>query len=278
MKSFAAIVLLLIPVPGLSDEGEARHPYLSSEFFASVGLFRSDQNVRLGLEGSVDVPDEALTPYVDFAQSLGVSTFDQTFSAEIGWRFGSKWQLRGQYFRIDDKSRVTLAEDIEWGDVIYEVGTNVGAGTDMQITRLFFGRTFRSSDSREFGLGLGTHILDLSAYVSGDATIDGEDVGFVEERASASAPLPNIGAWYTHGFSDNLAVNARLDWLAASVGDYDGRIVNAAASIGYAIGDHVGVSLAYNYFELAVDVNASDWRGRVKLRFDGPYLALAGYW
>jgi hypothetical protein len=278
MKRFAAVIFLLLPAVGHSDESDAIHPYLGSKYFASVGLFRSDQDVRLGLDGSVDVPEGALSPYIDFAQSLGIKTTESTFSAEVGWRFGSKWQLRGQYFRIDDSTRATLEEDVEWGDAIFNVGTNVGAGTDMQITRLFFGRTFRATGSREFGLGLGAHILDLAAYINGDATIDGADVGYVEERARASAPLPNFGAWYVHGFSENLAATARVDWLSASVGDYDGRIVNAAASIGYAIGDHFGLSLAYNYFELAVDVNDTDWHGRVKLRFDGPYLALTGYW
>ena len=148
----------------------------------------------------------------------------------------------------------------------------------MQITRLFFGRTFRSSDSRELGLGIGAHILDLEAYIEGNATLDGVDIGYRKERASIAQPLPNFGVWYVHAFSPNWAANLRFDWLSASVGKYDGRIINSAASIGYAIGDHFGLSLAYNYFELAVDVDDGDWQGRVKLRFNGPYIALTGYW
>jgi hypothetical protein len=273
-----AVFCLLLPAIGFGDGADPIHPYLSNRFYASVGVFRSDQKVRLGLDGSVELPQDELTSYIDFSQSLGLSTSDQTFSAEVGWRFGRKWQLRGQYFRVDDSSRVTLEEDVEWGDAVYGVGTNVGVGTDMQITRLFFGRTFRSTETREFGLGLGMHILDLSAYINGNATINGEGAGFVEERASVSQPLPNFGAWYMHAFSPNWAATLRFDWLSANIDDLDGRIINAAASVGYAIGDHVGLSLAYNYFELAVDVDDSDWHGRARLRFDGPYLALTGYW
>jgi hypothetical protein len=273
-----AVFCLLLPALGYGDEADPIHPYLGNKFFASVGVFSSDQKVRLGLDGSLELPEGGLTPYIDFSQSLGISTSDQTFSAEVGWRFGRKWQLRGQYFRVDDNSRATLEEDVEWGDAIYGVGTNVGVGTDMQITRLFFGRTFRATTSSEFGLGLGMHILDLSAYINGDATINGEDAGFVEERVSVSQPLPNFGAWYMHAFSPNWAATLRFDWLSANVDDLDGRIINAAASVGYAIGDHVGLSLAYNYFELAVDVDDNDWHGRARLRFNGPYLSLTGYW
>jgi hypothetical protein len=161
---------------------------------------------------------------------------------------------------------------------VFDQGTFVGVGIDMQITRLFFGRTFRSSASREFGFGIGGHILDLAAFIEGNASVDGVDVGYQKERASVSQPLPNFGAWYMHAFNSNWAATLRLDWLSAAVDKYDGRIINSAASIGYAIGDHVGLSLAYNYFEISLDVDDDDWRGRVKLRFNGPYIALTGYW
>ena len=81
--------------------------------------------------------------------------------------------MRGQYFGVDNNSQVSLEEDVEWGDVVFNEGTFVGAGSDYQVTRLFFGRTFKSTDRRELGLGLGGHILDISAYINGNATIDG---------------------------------------------------------------------------------------------------------
>lgn len=271
-------LLLLTPVFAWGQDSADIHPYLGKKYFTSVGLFLPDQNARLGLDASVEVPESGPAPYIDFSETFSFSDSDESFSAEFGWRFASDWQLRGQYFRVDNDSRVTLEQDIEWGDVEYKAGTSIAAGSDMQITRLFFGRTFRSSDSRELGLGIGAHILDLAASIEGNATLDGVDIGYRKERASIAQPLPNVGVWYVHALSPNWAANLRFDWLSASVGKYDGRIVNSAASIGYAIGDHFGLSLAYNYVELAVDVDDSDWQGRVKLRFDGPYIALTGYW
>ena len=271
------LIVLLAPLVGWGQDNGDVHPYLGGKYFASVGLFRSDQDVKLGLDASVN-PDPGPSPYVDFSQTLGISSSDETFSAEIGWRFAEKWQLRGQYFEVDDNSRATLEEDVEWGDFTFNAGTFVGAGTEMEIMRLFFGRTFRSTGSREFGFGLGGHILDLAAFIEGNATVDGVDVGYQKERASISQPLPNFGAWYMHAFNSNWAATIRFDWLSANIDKYDGRIINSAASIGYAIGDHFGLSLAYNYFELAVDVDDGDWQGRMKLRFAGPYIALMGYW
>ncbi len=278
----AVFCLLLATWQAQAQDVEPIHPYLGSKFFAAVGLFLPNQNTRLGLESSVGVtipdPDSAAYETIDFDETFGISDSDETFSAEIGWRFGKKWQLRGQYFRVDNNSRVSLEEDVEWGDVVFNEGTFVGAGNDYQVTRLFFGRTFRNIDRSELGLGIGAHILDISAYVNGNATIDGVDVGYRQERASVSAPLPNVGAWYTHAFSEKWAATLRVDWLSASVDIYDGHIINSALNVGYAVTDHFGIGLAYNFFEIDLKVNDPDWRGSILSRFDGPYISLTGYW
>jgi len=266
----AGLVLGMLPCLAAAQEDVASHPYLSNKFFASVGIFRPDQNMRLGLDASVDIPEPGPTPTetVDFSQTFGFSDSSETLSAEIGWRFGKKWQLRGQYFRVDSNARATLKEDVEWGDVVFNEGTSVGAGHDYQVTRLFFGRTFKATDERELGLGIGVHALDISAYIN----------GFREERASIVQPLPNFGAWYMHAFSSKWAATIRVDWLSASVGDYDGRIINSALNVGYAMTDHFGIGLAYNFFEINLKVDDPDWTGRIVSRFDGPYISLNGYW
>ena len=280
MKKTLVLVTILMPALVQGQDVQPIHPYLGNKFFASVGMFLPDQNVRLGLEASVDI--EPIDPIpletIDFSETFGFSNSDETFSAEIGWRFGKKWQMRGQYFRVDNNSRVSLEEDVEWGDVVFNEGTFIGAGNDYQVTRLFFGRTFKSNDSRELGFGLGAHVLDISAYINGNATINGIDVGYRQERASISQPLPNFGAWYMHAFSEKWAATFRIDWLSASVGDYDGHIINSALNVGYAVTDHFGIGLAYNFFEINLKVDNSDWKWRITSRFDGPYLSLTGYW
>jgi len=276
----AVLVSGMLPCLAAAQDDVTIHPYLSSKFFASVGLFLPDQNMRLGLDASVDTPEPGPTPTetVDFSQTFGFSDSSETLSAEIGWRFGKKWQLRGQYFRVDSDATASLKEDVEWGDVVFNEGTSVGAGHDYQVTRLFFGRTFKATDERELGLGIGLHALDISAYINGNATIDGIDVGFREERASIVQPLPNFGAWYMHTFSSKWAATIRVDWLSASVGDYDGHIINSALNVGYAMTDHFGIGLAYNFFEINLKVDDPDWTGRIVSRFDGPYISLNGYW
>ena len=167
---------------------------------------------------------------------------------------------------------------MEWGDYVFNEGTSVDAGIDMQITRLFFGRKFWGSDTLEAGFGIGGHILDLTGYINGNATINGEDVGFVQERASVSQPLPNIGGWFRRVYAERWIVRARLDWLAADVDKYDGQIINSSLGFAFSVNRNFGVGLSYNFFEIDLGVDNTNWQGRIRSRFEGPYLALTLYW
>ena len=65
---------------------------------------------------------------------------------------------------------------------------------------------------------------------------------------------------------------------SAKVGDYDGRIINAGAGVNYALTEHFGVGLNYNFFDLNIGVRDSGWKGRANIRYDGFYAFLSGYW
>ena len=269
---------LLMSAATFGQDQSPSREVLHAKYFLSIGLFAPDRKVRLGLDASVDATIPQPDPYLDFSETFDFKSRDETFSAEFGWNFGERWQFRGQYFRIDADQEVTLNEDIQWGDYVFVEGTSATGGTDMQITRLFFGRKFWEADNFEAGLGLGGHILDLSGFIYGEASVDGELVGFVQERASVSQPLPNIGGWFWRAYGDRWLLKARLDWLSADIGKYDGQIINASLGFVYTASEHFGVGLSYNLFELDVGVNDSDWQGRIRSRFQGPYLALTGYW
>lgn len=278
MKFTVTILGLLIATVAMGEEESSDFGLADAKFFASVGLYAPNRKLRLGLDASVDVTIPQPDPYVDFSEQVDLKSRDETFSAEFGWNFGKRWQFRSQYFRIDDDDRAALTEDVQWGDYIFNEGTAVEAGVDMQITRLFFGRKFGDSENFEAGAGLGGHIIDMSAFISGNATVNGEDVGFVEERASVSQPLPNIGGWFRWLYTDRWILRGRLDWLAADIDKYDGHIINGSLGVAYIVSNHFGIGLSYNLFELDVGVNDSSWQGRVRSRFEGPYLALNAYW
>lgn len=271
---FSTLVILITPALSDAQGSGDTHPYLTKKYFASAGVFLPDRTLKFEFDGSVPAIDST----VDFSERFRLDGTDESASVEIGWRFKEAWLLRAQYFRVDDSSTAVLEDDLQWGDALFSAGTGAAAGTDVQVTRFFVGRRYRQGDQWEVGIGGGLHFLDIEAFVRGDAIVNGMPVGFLEEAVGTDGPMPNIGAWYNYSLSANWVLNARLDWLSVEVDKYDGRIINAAIGINYALFQHFGLAVSYNYFELDIGIDDGSWQGRAINRFDGGYVSLTAYW
>ena len=146
--------------------------------------------------------------------------------------------------------------DVEWRDVVFQQGSSVAIGHDFELIRVFFARRFESKkDHHEFGVGGGLHWIGLGACIEGNAIIAGGGNAFRTESVSVTAPLPNIGAWYTYSISPDWALKARLDWLRFNIGEYDGGLINASFGINYRVFKYAGIGLSYNIFDLDVGIN-----------------------
>jgi hypothetical protein len=265
-------LLSLIPIQAVAQWETDQHPKLTDRFLFAAGAFVPEKNLKLRVDGSSPRTD------IDFEESLGLSSEETTGSGELRWRFGKKWSVSGQYFKTKDSATVALSQDIPWDDYILQAGSNVTAGIELSVARLFFGRVFSSGQKHELGLGLGLHWLELGAFVEGEFFLNDESSGFRRESVSADAPLPNIGAWYWYALSPRWMVSTRLDWLGASIGDYSGGLWNANAGVTFQAWRNLGFSFSYQLFKLDVDVKKSDWRGGADLTYNGPFLALHVNW
>jgi hypothetical protein len=271
------IILVLISITGTAfAQDYDSHPELSDSFTISLGAFKSDHAFKISAEGSEgDIDDE-----IDFGKSVGVDESATILNAQFRWKFGAerKWSLWGQYFKNKDTGEAELNEDVEWEDVIFGEGSFVGAGVTIEIMRLFIGRSFVKTQQSDFGVGIGLHNLDISSYIEGDVLIDDIESGFQRVENSGSQPLPNIGAWYNFSPAKKWLIQGRVDWISANVGDYDGTLWNFNAGVNYQAFRHVGFGLSYQYFDLDLDIDNSDWRGNVNMRYSGPMLSATFSW
>ena len=108
--------------------------------------------------------------------------------------------------------------------------------------------------------------------------IDEETTEFQRGDASKSQPLPNVGAWYNYSPARKWLLHGRVDWISASIGDYDGTLWNTSVGVNYQAFRHVGFDLIYQYFNLNLSVDTTDWRGEVDLRYSGPILGMTVNW
>jgi hypothetical protein len=263
---------LLYSSPLFAQSGDDRHPMLRDKFTVGLGAFINQKNVKFRVDGSVPGED------IDFDDIWGVDSNDTSFAGVMRWRFGEKWSLWGQFFDTSDGATAVLEEDIHWEDDVLKAGSSVGAGVDLSVARIFFGRIFSAGPRHEFGIGAGFHWLEIGAFVEGEFFVNDESTGFRRDQVDAAAPLPNIGGWYDYAFSPKWIGRARLDWLQVSLGDFSGGLWNSSVGIQYQAFRNVGFGLAYQYFKLDVDVDKSDWNGNADLQYNGPFLSVTANW
>ena len=249
------------------------HPWLEDDFIIGLGGFMPDKEFSVRVDGAVPGQD------IDFDRGVAVTNDDTSGALWFRWNFGEKWSLTGQYFATDDSGRAVLEEDIVWGDNVLKAGSNIGAGVEVDLARVFVGRTFfTEAEHHEFGLGLGLHWMQIGAYVEGEVFVNDQTTGIQRESVNADLPLPNLGAWYWYSLSPRWLLFARLDWFDASIGDYSGSLWNGNAGVNFQAWDHVGFGLAWQMFKVDVDVDKSDWHGNAELTYEGPFLSVDFTW
>lgn len=272
------ILILSLTSTALLAQEYDYHPVLSDNFTASLGAMRSSNSFKAGAD-RLGVPD----PFgedIDFGKSFDVSDSSTFFNGNIRWKFGKKrkWSLAAQYFSNDATGDATLEEDIQWEDIIFREGTYAAAGVKLAVTRLFLGRSFYKNDQNDFGLGVGLHDLELDLFIEGEILIDDKTTEVHRVSESANQPLPNIGGWYNYSPAKNWLIHGRIDWIGADIGDYDGSLWNANLGVAYQAWRHVGFDLTWQYFNLHVDIDKSNWIGGVDLTYSGPVFAVTFGW
>jgi hypothetical protein len=268
--------LILTTASGaLLAQGYDYHPLLSDSFTASLGAMRSSNSFKV----EADTPGDPGT-FVDFDDSLGVSHNSTFFNGQLRWKFGreKKWNLQGQYFSNNAKGSTVLTEDVEWDGLTFGEGTFVDSGVKLGVSRLVIGRSFIKNARNDFGIGVGIHNLDIDVFIEGEIIVDDETTEIQRGELSVSQILPNIGGWYNFSPGKNWLIHARVDWISADINGYGGHMWNTAVGVNYQAFRHVGFDLYWQYFNLQIRADKTDWRGRADMTYSGPVLAVTFNW
>lgn len=270
-KIMLAALALLFATDAFS---QSRHPIQDRKFWVDAGLFYPEQSVTLTIDS--DILGENLP--IDLEGDLDLSERSGLFDGEIGWRFSQNWSVSLQYFETERNASRTLEEEIEWEDVVYEIGIDVRAGTGASVTRLAFDWLAINNDRHQVKLALGAHILSVDAFIEGQARLDDDSTEFRREEADTTAPLPNIGLGYVYSPNDRWALYINADWFGADIDIYSGELIDTFAGLNFRITDHFGVGLEYRYLSLDGSIDEDDWSGRLESSYQGPAIYLSGYW
>ncbi|MDH4047272.1 MAG: hypothetical protein OEW68_04465 [Gammaproteobacteria bacterium] len=274
MRLTSAFFAALLAMAICGNARAETHPLLTSKFTVQGGTFLPRIDFRAGVDASASLEN----PDFDLEGQLGVSNRDNLVSGNFDWRFTPDWSAHLQYFEVGRSGTAVLQQDVNFGDVIFQQGSSVTAGTNTTILRAFLGREFSQKEYTSYGVGAGLHRLSLSLSLSGDIVANGMQLLNQTRAVGTTAPLPNIGAWYGWSPSPKWLVGARIDWLAASIGDYSGGLLNTALGVDYQLSRHFGIGAKYQIVRLSLDIDKPAWTGNVELEYEGAYIYLSANW
>lgn len=275
-RLLCCVMLLAAATAARSQATTPAQGLLEDKFVVNLGAFVLGTDVKARLNG-----EAAENPDVDFDRTFGNDSDATRIRLDALWRITPKHHVRLMYFNHDsDRSRV-LDQTIEWGDHTFEAGANVAAENKIKVYELAYEYAFMRQPNYEVAASFGLHVLDTSLKLSGAATITDANGNvtqsdFAVKQGSVTAPLPVIGIRGGWAVAPQWYLDAQVQFFKAKVGEYDGYLSDWRFGATWMFSRNFGVGLGYNRFTANIDVEKSNFDGRLRLGYGGVQIYMTG--
>lgn len=237
-------------------------------FVLSLGTFILDTDTKVRLGGTTA---EGGTP-IDWEGVFGKGDVNR-FRFDGAWRFAERHELRAMWFDFSRTGSGTTEVDVEWGDVTFPATTEMTGTTRFSVIELAYEYVFHRRDSYEISGTAGLHYTELDMTISGTVDPGGGSVPVVEnETGRFDVPLPVIGLHGLWHIGRDFWVDAGVQYFSLAYDAYDGRIIDARASLTWQPRDWAGIGIGFNRFDVDVDVDNASWRGSLDWSYEGPQV------
>ena len=273
-KKKALGILLLCAVSNIALFAQGSHTkvekdslqYQWDRFSVSLGGFLTTISSDLSLIGG----EMGVGLSVNLEKALGLSSTTFVLRGESEYNFGSRRRshVRFGYFYLLRNSVKTLENEIEIGDVVYPIGTDVSSKMDLHLIRAMYDYSFYKDRRASLGLSAGLYILPMSYSIGVDDIIDEADA-FV-------LPLPVIGFRSAFLITPKFIIKQNWELLYAKVENFQGDISDLNVWLEYHPLNHLGIGVGINSFRFSMTAT-EEWRARefagtFKTRFTGILL------
>jgi hypothetical protein len=244
---------------------------LTDKFWISGSGFLA--NVDTKVSSSVTTNPGSGTE-IDLEDDLGLDDSSLLPAIYAGAKLGSGFVVTGEYYSLGRDTTGTISRNITIDNVTYPVNGSLTVGFDTDIYRFTVGYSFVRNDTVEVGAAIGVHMTNLDFSISGQGSAGGAPVSSQVRKKDFLAPMPTVGLYTTFQVAPHININARADYLSLGVGDYDGSVLNAQASVAYRFSDTFGVGVGYRYVDYNLDVTKPSYVASFDYKFWGPSVFL----
>jgi hypothetical protein len=198
---------------------------------------------------------------VNVEDDLGVDDNKSTFRLDGFWRFKPKHSLGWSWFALNRSGFSVLDEQIEFEDVIFEVG----AAVDSRFETDWFGLDYRYSllqtERGEAGIRVGVSTYGFDLGLAGRAIVDdgsGPQAKDVDVEEGIVAPVPIFGFFLGYGITPCFYFRGDVALFRADMGDWSLRLLDSRITFDYFFSRHVGLGFGINGTDIDVTRSGSD--------------------
>ncbi|MDX2410716.1 MAG: hypothetical protein QNK16_01655 [Woeseiaceae bacterium] len=231
-------------------------------FGFSLGIFFTDRDTDARLDSAADPG----TP-TDFEKDLGLDSSDNVFRLDGYYRFGERHRVDFSIFDLSRNSTKQIERDIQWGDRLYTIDTQINSQFDLEIYKAAYTYSFLQRDSGYLGATFGIYVADTAVSLA-EETLGQAEVG------ELTAPLPVIGLRGERKLSERWTFRASGEIFALKYDNIDGSLVDLYAGFDYGITDKMSMGIGLNSVALDVDAEKSGFEGGLDWRYAGGLVFL----
>lgn len=260
------IMASLFMLPGKVMAQEGWGPGQDKWKFALGGFFPA-VSTELKVDGSL-VGDN-----LDL-ESLGFSDDDTLWRLDGYWRFAQKHRFTFGYYQFNRDGNIRLAEQIQIGDEIFDVGFLTESELNMGFYTLEYLYSFYQGEKWELAGGLGVYWVDLEFSMRAALDINNQPIagGPVVESTDFNGPLPFLALNFEYYFTPKWLGILKAGYFQLEVGDFDGKLGTFGANLEYQFTKRWGLGAGYTGFIIDAALEDSNLRGNIEYKYHGIQL------
>ncbi len=208
---------------------------------------------------------------INLEDALGMETQNFVFRSDAMYRFGKKKRhsIKATYFSFIRSAKKVLDAEIEIGDHIFPVGTDIESRFDLSIFNVAYDYSFFSDERVNMGVSIGLFIMPIKFEVGiGGAT---------DEATDFIAPLPVIGLRTDFAITQKLYIKQGIEVLYLGLDGFTGSILDVNIRLEHNTFKHFGFGLGLNMYKLKIETNGNkypqiDMVGNLEMGYTGLLL------
>lgn len=207
-----------------------------------------------GLNNDIHIGSEELGLGIsmNLEDALGLQTSTFVLRSEFEYTFGKQQKsgLQLVYFGFFRDAKKILDSELEIGEVVFPVGTEVNSTYDLQILSAQYSYSFFLDKRVKIGASFGFFVMPINfSTTARNSTASGTK--FV-------APLPVLGLIGRFAIAPKLFIDQSIKLLYLQVGNFTGSINDINFRVEYFPWDKIGFGLGYNSNHLNIKAKCSN--------------------